>query len=98
MDATNPTPLMTVPEAAARLRVSRATAYRLISRGELPALRLGNGSGPIRVPQSELEAWLDSVQISPARTLLLPSRGRAPERSDPHGAVDSPSRRGGSDD
>jgi excisionase family DNA binding protein len=52
--------LLTVEEAAARLRVSRPTAYRLVRAGILPAVRIGrDGSGPIRVPASELDGWLD---------------------------------------
>lgn len=33
--------LLTVPEAARFLRISRGLCYELIQRGELPALRLG---------------------------------------------------------
>lgn len=32
---------MTVTEAAAALGISRALAYQLVARGDLPALRLG---------------------------------------------------------
>ena len=38
---TNDKLLLTVSEAAAVLRVSRAFAYELVARGDLPALRLG---------------------------------------------------------
>jgi excisionase family DNA binding protein len=47
--------LLSVAEVAARLRVSRVTAYRLIWRGALPALRVG---GQIRIDVRELEDWL----------------------------------------
>jgi excisionase family DNA binding protein len=43
--------LLTVPEAAAILRVSRATVYRLANDGELPAHRVGAG---IRFDRGEL--------------------------------------------
>jgi len=33
---------VTVPEAAALLGISRALAYELVGRGELPAIRLGH--------------------------------------------------------
>jgi len=39
-------------EAAAMLSVSRTRVYELISRGELPSVRLG---GSIRVPVGELQ-------------------------------------------
>jgi excisionase family DNA binding protein len=44
--------LLTVPEAARLLRVSRAFAYELIARGELPVLRLGRR---VLVPREALE-------------------------------------------
>jgi excisionase family DNA binding protein len=47
-----------VSEVARRLRVSRPTIYRRISEGQLPAIRVGNDSGPLRVPERELDAWL----------------------------------------
>ena len=49
---------MTVPEVASRLRVSKATVYRRIAEGSLPAVRVGDGFGPVRVDEQELEAWL----------------------------------------
>jgi excisionase family DNA binding protein len=56
--ATYETPLLTVPEVAERLRVSRPTVYRRIRAGEIPAIRVGNTSGALRVPADELDAWL----------------------------------------
>ena len=40
--------LLTVREVAERLRVSRATVYRLVAEGRIPAMRVS--SGAIRVP------------------------------------------------
>lgn len=47
--------LLTVPEAARLLRVSRAFAYELIARDELPVLRLGRR---VLVPREALEAHI----------------------------------------
>lgn len=47
--------LLTVPEAARFLRISRGLCYELIQRSELPALRLGR---VIRVPRLGLEQWI----------------------------------------
>ncbi len=47
--------LLTVPEAARLLRISRNLAYELVARGELPAVRFGR---VIRVPRSALEEWI----------------------------------------
>jgi excisionase family DNA binding protein len=57
-----------VPEAADALGVSRAKAYELISRGEIPSIRVGSS---IRVPVDALRAWMDrqlaEQQIAEAR-------------------------------
>ena len=50
---------LTVPETAAHLRVSAKTIYRLIERGQLPALRVGSQS---RVDEAALEAWLEEIR------------------------------------
>lgn len=47
--------LLTVPEAAKLLRISRNLAYELVARHEIPAIRLGR---VIRVPRHGLETWL----------------------------------------
>jgi excisionase family DNA binding protein len=44
--------LLTVPEAAKVLRVSRAFTYELIARGDLPVVRLGRR---VLIPREELE-------------------------------------------
>jgi excisionase family DNA binding protein len=53
--------LLTVNEVAARLRVSRASVYRLIAEQELPYIRLRSGPkrAPIRFREDEIERWLD---------------------------------------
>jgi excisionase family DNA binding protein len=47
-----PGPLLTVREVASWLPVSRATIYRLVQAGALPALRISNS---IRFPLEALE-------------------------------------------
>ena len=46
---------LTVAEVAELMRLSRMTEYRLVNRGELPAVRVGRS---FRVPQDALEAYL----------------------------------------
>lgn len=53
--ATDRSLLLTVPEAARLLRISRGLAYELIAEGKLPAVRLGR---VIRVPRHSLEQWI----------------------------------------
>ncbi|MFN8517053.1 MAG: helix-turn-helix domain-containing protein [Thermomicrobiales bacterium] len=48
--------LLTVEEAARRLGIGRSLAWRLVRSGELPSVRLGR---LVRVPERNLQAWLD---------------------------------------
>lgn len=50
--------LLTVREVAERLDVSEKQVYRLIRRGELPAVQLGGPGTAIRIDPDELRAWL----------------------------------------
>ncbi len=52
------TALITVSEAADRLRCSRLTVYRAISEGRLKAVRLGSERGRLRVSTEALERFL----------------------------------------
>ena len=47
--------VMSVPDAAEALGISRAHAYELVARGELPHLRLGRR---IVIPYAALESLL----------------------------------------
>ena len=49
--------LLTVSETAGLLRISRNLAYELVTRGEIPAIRLGR---VIRVPRAALDQWLEA--------------------------------------
>ena len=51
--------VVSVPEAAGMLGISRRLAYDLVARGELPALRLG---GRIVILLRPLERMLDGDQ------------------------------------
>jgi excisionase family DNA binding protein len=55
---TSTTRLLTLAEVARRLTVSRATAYRMVYDGRLPAVRLGGRGAALRVDEAELERWL----------------------------------------
>ena len=52
--------LLTVKEVAALLRVSGMTAYRLIKRGDLVALRVGRS---YRVRSSDLAEYIKSAEV-----------------------------------
>lgn len=49
---------LTVSEAAGALGISRALAYELVARGELPSLRLGRR---LVVPRKALDALLEEA-------------------------------------
>ena len=50
-----PHPFMTVVEVAAALRVSRATIYRLVHGGVLPAVQVGKS---VRVSRAAVDSFL----------------------------------------
>lgn len=54
--------LLTAAEVADQLRVSTMTIYRLIRRGELPAVRVGRN---YRVRVQDLEAYLAGQVVDP---------------------------------
>ena len=50
--------LLTAEETAARLRVGKQWVYRHVASGDLPALRLGDELGPLRIDSADLDAYL----------------------------------------
>lgn len=51
--------LLKASEVAEALGISRSKAYRLISQGELPHVKVG---GQVRVPAEDLRRWLDDMR------------------------------------
>lgn len=49
-------PLLTIPEVARLLGISRVRCYEMAASGEIPSMRLS--ARRIRVPQAALDAWL----------------------------------------
>lgn len=54
--------VLTVPEAAAVLRIGRAAAYQGVREGTIPSLRLGRS---IRVPRAKLLELLGEEEPAP---------------------------------
>lgn len=50
-----PVQLLTVPEVAQRLKLSKSKVYLLCQQGKIPTLTLGKS---VRIPLRELEEWL----------------------------------------
>jgi excisionase family DNA binding protein len=53
--------LLTIPDAAKYLRLSRAQTYRLAARGEIPAIRIGRS---VRIRREQLDVWLNAQSPS----------------------------------
>jgi excisionase family DNA binding protein len=49
------TPLLTIPEVAEYLRVSKETVYELVNSAGFPAAKI---RGQWRIPSGELEKWV----------------------------------------
>jgi excisionase family DNA binding protein len=54
--------ILTVPEVATYLQMSRSKVYYLIQRKELPHIKIGRN---VRIRQSDLEQWLNSKVQAP---------------------------------
>ena len=48
--------VLTVEEAAKRLKISRGKAYAMTQSGEIPVIHIGKRS--VRVPADALDAWI----------------------------------------
>lgn len=57
--------MLTVKQAAELLSISTDYCYDLVNAGAIPAYRLGKGKrAPIRLEQSDVEAYRDSCRIT----------------------------------
>lgn len=65
--------MLTIQEAAERLRVSASLVYRLVRNGALPCIRVGLGQGRLRILAADLESYVNwcregrAVDASPGR-------------------------------
>ncbi len=50
--------LISVREAAELANVSRVHVWRLIHRGEIEAVQVGDGHGPLRLDRERFMEWL----------------------------------------
>ena len=64
-DGVRPDPLLTVPEAARRLHISRSLMYELVRRGLLPIVHIGRA---MRIRPEDVEALIGQPEGAPART------------------------------
>lgn len=81
--------VLKVSEVAQQLNVGKATVYDLVDSGKLPALRVGQGRGTIRISQADLAHYqqaanrtarsADRVTMAELRNLASPL-GKPPRR------------------
>jgi excisionase family DNA binding protein len=88
--AATPSRLLTIPEVAERLRVSRQTIYRAVASGRLPAVQLGGPGTPLRIDEAEFQSWLFGQSPAGVSPPFYPAREDPTVRGDPRGEVDSP--------
>jgi len=69
--------LLTVQQVADHAQLSKASVYRAIHAGQLPALRFRR---TIRVRLEDVAAWEDRNRIEPAPVAVLPDRPTARPR------------------
>lgn len=62
----NDSPLLTVREVAAMLRVSPSLVYRLVEAGKLGCFRIGQKRGAIRVSRDSVNQFLAASQAAPS--------------------------------
>jgi excisionase family DNA binding protein len=74
MPATQAPGFLRISEAAERLNVSRASVYRWIGQGRLPAVQLGGRGAPLRVPTCQLKEWLNASHVSPGDRHVYPGK------------------------
>ncbi len=61
------TPLLTIPQVAARLSLGRSTIYRMLEDGRLRGYHLHDVGGQWRVPETSLDAFLAEREHTPRR-------------------------------
>ena len=58
-------PIMTVPETAEYLKLSKSKVYILVKRNQIPHIKIGKN---VRIRRSELLKWLDG-KVQPSDEL-----------------------------
>ncbi len=54
--------ILTIPEVAKHLKLSKSKVYYLVQRGKIPHVRIGRN---VQVKESELRAWLEQNSVTP---------------------------------
>jgi excisionase family DNA binding protein len=86
--------LLTYPQVARQLGVSTRTIARMVARGELDYVPVGDR---VRIRQGTLDDWVDTAERRGSGTTsdLVSARGRRPQKNTTGQDTDSPDRRAG---
>ncbi len=49
-------PILTIPEVARYLKISKSKIYRLLSKNEIPHIKIGRN---VRIRQTDLRIWVE---------------------------------------
>lgn len=55
--------ILTIPEVADYLKLSKSKVYLLVTRNEIPYIRIGKN---VRIRKSDLQEWLQGQTVTPA--------------------------------
>ena len=55
--------LLTVQQVGVMLSCAKSTVYELVSRGEIPAFKIGVRGGGIRIDEADVRAYLESHRM-----------------------------------
>lgn len=61
LQGVNETPLMTVRDLAAYLKITPGTLYKMVERNEIPVIRLGGGR-TVRFRRELIDEWLKEIR------------------------------------
>ena len=59
---TNLEPILTIPEVARYLKLSKSKVYIMVQRGLIPHLRIGRN---VRIKETDLDKWLEKNSVQP---------------------------------
>lgn len=59
--------ILTVPEAARIVRLTKPKVYAMIKRGDFPAIKIPGFKNTYKVSQADLRKWMQANQFDPER-------------------------------
>jgi excisionase family DNA binding protein len=63
--------ILTIPQVAKYLQLSKSKAYYLVNRNEIPHIRIGRN---VRVLEGDLIKWIQKMKNNPSQLVFLINR------------------------